>query len=97
MKKYLYTAVFGLTLVYSCTSRNAANNEGSSYGITKEQMATAKTLYDARCGKCHDLPATTDHTASEWKPIIERMAPKAKLSAEEGTWLLAYVSANAKN
>ncbi|MFN3020249.1 c-type cytochrome [Chryseobacterium sp. TY3] len=96
MKKYLYTSVFALTLVYSCASQNGANSQGSSYGVTNEQMATAETLYDARCGKCHDLPATTDHTASEWKPIIERMAPKAKLTAEEATWLLAYVSANAK-
>lgn len=96
MKKYLYTAVFAMTLVYSCTSQSNVNIQGNSYGATTEQLATAKTLYDARCGKCHDLPATTDHTAEDWKPIIERMTPKAKLTAEEGNWILAYVSTNAK-
>lgn len=85
-----------MSLVYSCTPRNMANSKGNSYGVTKDQLTTAKTLFDARCGKCHDLPATTDHTAEEWKPIMESMAPKAKLTAEEGNWVLAYVSKNAK-
>lgn len=96
MKKYLYTAVFVMSLVYSCTNQNTVNNQNKPTAISTEQLATAKTLYDARCGKCHDLPATTDYTQEEWKPIIEKMAPKAKLTEEETNWVLAYVNNNAK-
>ena len=98
MKKYLFTTAFVFAVVYSCTSQSTTKNavSGNSFGVSKEQLATAAQLYNARCGKCHDLPATTDFTAEEWKPIMDRMAPKAKLTDDEKNWVLAYVSSNAK-
>lgn len=107
MKKYLFTTAFVMAILYSCTSQttpqkaieNTVTNtsaQGNSFGVSKEQLATAASLYEARCGKCHGLPETKDHSAEEWKPIMDAMAPKAKLTAEEKNWVLAYVSLNAK-
>lgn len=98
MKKYLYTTVFALSIVYSCNNITKVQDatEKNSFGVSKEQLATAGELYTAKCGKCHDLPQTTDFTAQEWLPIMERMIPKAKLTEEQGKWMTAYVSLNAK-
>jgi len=53
-------------------------------------------LYNLRCGGCHGLPTPSDFTVEDWKPIMAAMAPRAKLTAEETNWVLAYVNANAK-
>lgn len=98
MKKYLFTTAFVLALVYSCTSQSTSKNavKVNNLGVSKEQLATGAELYSARCGKCHDLPTITDFSAKEWQAIMDRMAPKAKLTDEEKNWVLAYVSSNAK-
>ncbi len=103
MKKYLFTTAFVMAILYSCNSQSTPvkaieNNDTSSnnFGVSKDQLATAASLYEARCGKCHGLPEIKDHSAEEWKPIMDAMAPKAKLTPEEKNWVLAYVSLNAK-
>lgn len=98
MKKYVFTSAFVLAIIYSCTSQSTTKNTVKDYnfGVTKEQLATAADLYNTRCGKCHDLPSAKDYTAEQWKPIMDAMAPKAKLTDEEKNWVLAYVSMNAK-
>jgi cytochrome c5 len=63
---------------------------------TAEVIAAGKTVFDAKCGKCHPLPVTTDHTAAKWGPIMDAMAPKARLTDSEKANALAYVLANAK-
>lgn len=98
MKKYLFTSALILAVIYSCTSQSITKNpvENNSFGVSKEHLAKAAELYNTRCGKCHDLPATKDYSIDEWRPIIDAMAPKAKLTDEEKNWVLAYVSTNAK-
>jgi mono/diheme cytochrome c family protein len=54
------------------------------------------TVYNAKCGRCHGLKEVGNYTASQWDPILESMAPKARLSSEETENVRAYVKANAK-
>jgi len=63
---------------------------------TAEMIAAGKMTYEANCGKCHGLHATTEYTASRWVGIVSWMAPKAKLSDDQKKNVLAYVQSNAK-
>ncbi|RYD89712.1 MAG: hypothetical protein EOP50_17130 [Sphingobacteriales bacterium] len=63
--------------------------------------ATAKIeaghqVYTAKCGRCHALKEPSHYTAERWVPILQSMAPKAKLNDEETANVMAYVQANAK-
>ncbi|MCP9750495.1 hypothetical protein [Ferruginibacter sp. HRS2-29] len=60
-----------------------------------EALAGAKT-YEAKCGRCHGLKKVDDFTAQEWVPIMNSMAPKARLDSTEKAHVLLYVQSNAK-
>ena len=52
--------------------------------------------YDAKCGRCHGLKDPADYTATDWVPIMDKMAPKARLDSTEKANVMAYVSFHAK-
>jgi hypothetical protein len=66
--------------------------------IKKEttEVTVGKETYKAKCGRCHNLKAPEDYTATRWVKIIDWMAPKAKLEPSEKENVLAYVSFYAK-
>lgn len=101
MKKYIHSLCLMGVIVYSCKTQqtispNAETNSTIAKLSNEEILKKGENLYSLRCGKCHGLPTPSEFTVDEWKPIMVRMAPKAKLDAEETNWLLAYVNANAK-
>jgi cytochrome c5 len=55
-----------------------------------------KIVYNAKCGRCHDLKNAADYTAERWEKILEQMAPKAKLTDDEKKQVAAFVNANCK-
>jgi cytochrome c5 len=59
-------------------------------------VVEGEKTYNAKCGKCHDLKKTTAYTANEWKPIMNSMAVKAKLTADEKANVIAYVMNGSK-
>lgn len=62
---------------------------------SKEAAAGMET-YNAKCGRCHALKKVENWTASEWVPILDDMASKAKLDAVEKANVLSYVQFYAK-
>lgn len=46
-------------------------------------LESARTLYVNRCSGCHNLVTPDKHTPEEWDRLLDRMAPRAKLTAEE--------------
>ena len=88
-------------IVYSCKTQQTISptsetNSNIANLSNEEILKKGEDLYSLRCGRCHGLPTPSEFTVDEWKPIMVRMAPKAKLNAEETNRLLAYVNANAK-
>jgi cytochrome c5 len=59
-------------------------------------IAQGKTVFETKCGKCHNLKRTIDYTADRWDGILKQMAPKAKLTQEETEQVAAYVKSNSK-
>lgn len=60
-------------------------------------VVEGQKIYQANCGRCHELPNPTALSQRDWKPIMERMCRKARLSEAEKMHATAYVMTNAKN
>lgn len=64
--------------------------------FAKYPDAEGKTLFLEKCGKCHKYRVPEMRTAEQWPGIIDKMAPKAKLTDAQKTAVLEFVKANAK-
>lgn len=58
--------------------------------------AEGKSLFTAKCGRCHDLPVPANYTAERWGPIMVAMSQKARLDADQSKKITEFVKANAK-
>lgn len=108
MKKILFASALA-ALVVACAPKvtpaasttTETTTSSTSAPASTANPATAKIeaghqVYTAKCGRCHALKEPSHYTAERWVPILQSMAPKAKLSEEETANVLAYVQANAK-
>lgn len=93
MKMKLFTGLAVLAIAYGCST---ANKLPSTEVITNTaqtiDLAQGKILYEGKCGRCHSLYEPSKYTAAEWKPIVERMAPKAKITEEQKGLVYAYLT-----
>lgn len=104
MKTKITIGLFALAITYGCTAKKAVtpNPEvkeavlGQPFtpklAITAETLAEGKSLYGMNCAKCHELYDTKSFTAEEWKPIVLRMQPKARISDEQREKIYAYLT-----
>ncbi len=89
MKKLVVAAIIGTGFLISCTPKTPA--VVGTKTITAEYLAQGKTIFDNSCGKCHDLPNPTAHSAQNWVGIMNSMAPKAKLNDEQHQMVYDYI------
>ncbi len=94
MKKPIISILGITTILFGCSPK--ATTKSVVEPISTDPMLYGKSLYVARCSKCHELPKMGDFTANKWTGIVDWMAPKAKLSSQEKQMVLKYVQANAK-
>lgn len=73
-----------------------ASEAASATKLSKEAVAGMET-FNAKCGKCHELPKPATYTATKWKSLVDWMAPKAKLTEAEKANVLIYVQFMAKS
>ena len=74
----------------------AGTDKGTATTPTAEQMALGRTIYNAECKQCHDLPKPGDYKLSEWADILPKMIKKANMDKNKGELVNYYVVANAK-
>jgi mono/diheme cytochrome c family protein len=53
--------------------------------------APGRDLYAAKCHSCHRLRRPSSHGRGEWAKILDRMAPRAKLTLEEEAEIRRYL------
>ncbi len=87
--KTLLIGVSATGVVASCTPKPAVA-EGTKTD-NAEKLAAGKTIFENSCGRCHDLPNPTAHSAQDWVGIMNSMAPKAKLNDEQHALVYDYV------
>ncbi len=54
-----------------------------------------KSVFIARCARCHDLPLPDQYTASEWEGILSTMMTRARLNNEQKIHIAAYLKTHA--
>ena len=64
--------------------------------VSSPAVAEGEKTYNAKCGRCHELKSPSEFTVKDWNSIMRSMAPKAKLTEEERTNVMAYVVQNAR-
>lgn len=95
MKKLAIPVLIAVSFViYSCGSTSIATSAKpiSASAKTTENIAMGKNIYEANCGKCHDLPNPQSFSDEKWVEIMNWMAPKAKLTDEQKAYAYLYVT-----
>lgn len=62
-------------------------------GTTVADLDRGRATFVNRCGGCHNLPEPNVKTPDEWSSVLEEMAARSKLSAEEKDLVLRYLGA----
>lgn len=93
--------IFSISLIFlaACsqkTAPTAAIVPEKAREAVVANVVEGQKIYQANCGRCHELPIPAALPQREWKPIMERMCRKARLSEVEKIHATAYVLANAK-
>ena len=60
-------------------------------GTSLGDLAKGRQLYITRCSGCHSLSAPDRYSEREWKDILTRMAPKAKVGHEDEELIMKYL------
>ena len=94
MKKYILIGALALGFV-ACTAKKAVVvEEVIDMSNFTPELVQGKTIYEAKCGKCHDLPKPLSYSKEKWQPIMTSMAEKAKISDEDKELVYNYVTMN---
>jgi hypothetical protein len=85
------TALLLLGLAGAC-----ATSPGKGAILAPEAADDGARLYRRRCASCHRLHDPGERSAGEWGDVLERMAPKAHLSADDRAAVLSFLQAHAR-
>ena len=58
-----------------------------------EERSPGESMFRANCQTCHSLPEPTMKTDSEWPALVARYGQRAKLSDEQITLIVDYLTA----
>lgn len=73
------------------SSAAALSSSGSS--VDAKTLETGRTLFIARCTKCHVLPKVADHSAAQWPGLVAQMAKRSGLKPAQSEAMVAYILA----
>src|SRR5687767_3671043 len=57
---------------------------------SEQSLAAGRQIFVERCNECHDHPDIMSIDEGEWPEIVEEMAGKADLTAEQKTGVLRF-------
>jgi cytochrome c1 len=59
--------------------------------VNEDQLIAGKSIFENQCTKCHGMKKIENYTVEKWEKEINKMAPKAKINAEQKESLRRYV------
>ena len=99
MKKTILPALVIFILV-SCKSKKVVTENKTAIETTTtvsgeismaDRIAQGESIFQNKCGNCHDLPKVKDHTPENWKPILLRMQKAADITDKEREYVYNYI------
>ena len=111
MKSFIILLIIGVAL-YSCAQKMTPATQTVTVTETKTpveihteaaqktespQIAEGKNIYTTKCTRCHSPKPVERWTVKQWVPILDNMAQKARLDANEKANVAAYVNFYAKS
>lgn len=105
MKKAIVITVVLLSIIVSCKSRKAATSTASTNSsmdaqlaavnvrfpnTTMEEIKKGQSIYTGACTKCHGTKDVTAYTEPRLLEIVDVMAKKAEITAEEKQALIKF-------
>ena len=100
MKYKVLALAVAATVIYSCASKSETTaattpkEEIKFAAVMTPELAEGKSLYENSCSRCHKLYDAKDFSAEQWKPIVLRMTPKARLNEVQGQKIYNYLTMN---
>jgi hypothetical protein len=107
MKKPVLPIILCLAVLISCQKKSMPVITERKQDPSRKNMVSSvnenivpdtslgKTIFQARCTRCHDLPSADQYTASRWEGILASMMPKARLNQEQQVHITAYLKTHA--
>ena len=91
--KLVMVALVG-TALFSCAPKviTPASPSLAPANVMTPALVEGKNLYENNCGKCHNLYDSQEFTAEQWRPIVLRMQPKAKIQDSERELIYNYLT-----
>lgn len=93
----LFISVF--LLIGSCTKNNVdttalyiPTSADVTLTATLPELQQGRDLYVNNCGRCHGLYSPDNYNSSQWKSILNSMAPRTSLSTSEIQLVTKYVT-----
>lgn len=82
---------FYLLLIFAfnflaCSGSNSSNSNKTT------KFPEGRNLYVSKCTACHKTYKPELHSVDEWQKILDEMGRKAKLTIDEKTVILNYLS-----
>jgi hypothetical protein len=63
---------------------------------TEENITDGGQIYQANCGKCHELFQPDSRNIGSWMKVMKRMSKEAKLSEQQYKLVSVYLNSKAK-
>jgi cytochrome c5 len=109
MRKFTIVAILAV-LAFSCSKKTTPTKSEIATpappipteqptpadNIPPAMVTSGKTLFNDKCGKCHAYKKPELYVADKWVGIMNKMAPKARLTDDQKKDVLAYVQYHAK-
>jgi len=96
-KTNILLLLFALTLVGCVSSLYLpTQSDAVAQNTPLEKLKQGRELYLNRCGSCHNLYLPSAYTASQWKPILEKMQKPAKIDDSEKELINQYLETNCR-
>lgn len=99
MRKLVGSGIIFLSLIFGSCSKSS--DTGNLYTPTSADVTASatltdlqqgRTLYINNCGACHNLYSPDSYSVTQWKNIMNSMAPKTSMTSSQDTLVLKYVT-----
>lgn len=60
-------------------------------GLTAADLERGLSLYRTRCSSCHETYLPSTRTPEDWRLVVAKMAPRARLDPREVALVEAYL------